>query len=321
MKVLHLSDTTLSGSPYRLSKIFNKYTAHEARYIVWQDVFEHRVFPCDLTGPTLKKSEIIHWFEWADVIHYHNRWRRQEIFNKVSFDHVKNKPSVIQIHSPRLSEDFSDEIESGVPLAIIAQYHPREWEKELSYIVPNMVDLYDGTHEPDYKKYVISSKPRVGYSPSNWNAKGWDNKGYGLTNGLLKRMFMFESKIDYMRIIQKPFLDAMAMKRGCHIGIDEVMTGSYHMSSLEFLAMGCATFAHLDEKTLSAIKEVTGCSNVPWINTDRYKFESVLRKLIKDEMWVDIGKGSRAWMEKYWDPRKLSEIFVNMYSDIMKKLL
>ena len=36
---------------------------------------------------------------------------------------------------------------------IIAQYHPREWEEDLSYIIPNVLDIYDKIHIFDEEKY------------------------------------------------------------------------------------------------------------------------------------------------------------------------
>ena len=317
MKILHLSDTTLSGSPIRLARLYSKYTEHEARYIVDTPIIEHRVFPCDMIADNMTNDELEYWIDWADVLHFHNRWQRQSIFNRIPFKY-DDKPSVIQIHSPRLSEDFTEEVESGVPLAIIAQYHPREWEKELSYIIPNVLDIYDKIHVFDEEKYG-SPVPAVGYSPSNWNAKGWDDKGYGLVNPFLQKKAMFAKKISYQRIVTKPFLEAMVMKQSCHIGIDEVMTGSYHLSSLEFLAMGCATFAYLDEKTQAVAKECFGADTLPWINVDREEFKNRFNKMLVDKDWDEHGISSRKWMEEYYDPKRLCGIYTEMYEDILEK--
>ena len=102
MKILHLSDTTLSGAPHRLSNVFSKYAGegHESRHMVWLPVVFDRVFPVDLCSQHMTKEEIQKWFDWADVIHYHNRYKRQMIFTKTGLTPPK-KPSLIQIHSPR----------------------------------------------------------------------------------------------------------------------------------------------------------------------------------------------------------------------------
>lgn len=317
MKILHLSDTTLSGSPIRLSRLFSKYSGHEARYITSTPVIGDRVFPCDMVAENLSNDELEAWLDWADVLHFHNRWKRQEIFRRVPFTY-KNKPSVIQIHSPRFSEDFTEEVKSKKPLAIIAQYHPREWKKELSYIIPNVVDIYDDIHVYNPRKHG-HRVPIVGYSPSNWNAKGWDNKGYGFMNDYLKRLEMFQGAIAYQRIIRKPFLEAMLMKQSCHIGVDEVVTGSYHLSSLEFLAMGCATFAYLDEETEAVAKECLGADKLPWLNVREDRFKTVFRHMLQEGSWDNEGIASRKWMEKYYDPKRLCDIYTSMYKDILEK--
>lgn len=316
MKILHLSDTTLSGSPIRLSNLYAKYSEHESRYITSTPVIQDRVFPCDMVADDMTNDELEYWLDWADILHFHNRWKRQEIFQRVPFKY-KKKPSLIQIHSPRLSEDFTQEVKSKKPLAIISQYHPREWKKELKYIIPNVVDIYDDNHICNPSKYGHAS-PIVGYAPSNWNAKGWDNKGYGFMNDFLKRLEMFKGAITYQRIIRKPWLEAMFMKQSCHVGIDEVVTGSYHLSSLEFLAMGCATFAYLDEQTEAVCKETIGADHLPWINVQESEFKSRFRQLLQEENWDEIGIDSRKWMEKYYDPRRLCEIYTNMYTQVLE---
>jgi len=270
-----------------------------------------------MVADDLSNQELKDWLDWADIVHYHNRWKRQEIFKRIPFKY-KKKPSVIQIHSPRLSEDFSQEVASKKPLAIISQYHPREWEDDLTYIIPNVVDIYDSVHDCNPDKYG-ERIPMVGYAPSNWNAKGWDNKGYGFMNDYLKRMDMFKGEISYQRIIRKPWLEAMSLKSSCHIGIDEVMTGSYHLSSIEFLSMGCATFAYLDDKTQKVCKETIGASSLPWINTTKDQFKTAFMKVIREKSWDELGRASRKWMEKYYEPRRLCDIYTSMYKDILKK--
>jgi len=268
-----------------------------------------------MVGPNMSREELTHWLDWADIIHYHNRNKRLEIFKRVPY---RKKPGVIQIHSPRLSEDFSPEVKSGLPIAVIAQYHPRQWEKELTYMIPNVLDIYDHIHGYNPRKHRANS-PIVGYSPSNWNAKGWDDKGYGLVGPFLKKMCMFKRTIDYQLIVRKPFLEAMHMKQQCHIGIDEVITGSYHLSSLEFLSMGCATFAYLDDLTQGYLKEVVGAYELPWVNVDKDHFQGRFLDMVRNKDWDEYGINSRKWMEKYFDPHKLCSIYRTMYNDILEK--
>ncbi len=308
MKVLHLSDTTLSGSPYRASKLITKYSGDiEARHLVYQPKIFSRVFQTDLVGESMSKDEIVHWLEWADVIHYHNRWKRQQIFKGLQ---MPKKPSVIQIHSPRSSEDFSEELRSGIPLAIIAQYHTREWP-EKSFVVPNCVDIFDPAYVPERRS--INGAPIVSYSPSNANMKGWDDKSYDIVSPILKRMKL-EGRIQYQFIFKKPHVETMALKRTAHIGVEEVSTGSYHMSGLEYLSLGVACICHIDALTEATVKDLTGAYELPFVEATKTTFKSALVKLIEDRGYqASAGINSREWMERYWNPKKLVEHYRSMY--------
>ena len=314
MKVLHLSDSTLSGAPYRASQLFNKYSGHESRHIVWNAVIYSRVFPTDLVGESMKKDELNYWLNWADIIHYHNRYSRQQIFKVAALP--RGKKSVIQIHSPRISEDednFSLELASGIPLAVIAQYHVRQWP-ELKYIVPNVVDIDDPLHKPVKKQ--PSKYLSFGYAPSSPNGKGWDNKSYNIVNPVLKRLELAQRAV-YNRIIGKPFVECMKIKQKCDVGIDEISTGSYHMASLEFLSQGVATIAGIDEQTERVVKDLTGSDTLPWIICKEKDFKLMAESLATHQTDIkDIGVLSRLWMETYWNQKVLCDHLLKMYEDL-----
>lgn len=311
MKILHLSDTTLSGAPYRLSKTYNKYSGHESRHIVWHPVVHTRVFQCDMIGSEMSKAQIKKWFEWADVIHYHNRWKRQEIFTHHKLKPPK-KPSLIQIHSPRESEDFSEEVESGISIAVIAQYHTRQWP-EKRFIVPNVVDIYDELHKPVDKPF--RNIPVVSYSPSNAICRGWDDKSYGIVSPVMRRLSIGNEAI-YQRIVNMPHADCLRLKQTADIGIDEVSTGSYHMSSLEYLSMGVACIGRLDEQCERVIKDLTGADWLPWIMSSPAKFKFDITSLVRGRQYIEIGQKSREWMEKYWNPKDICDFYTQLYESL-----
>lgn len=315
MKVLHLSDTPLSGAPIRIVELLNKYGvgAVEARHIVWQarsPAQPWRRYRTDMDGNCLTADEVRHWLDWADIIHYHNRWKRQMIFG---VHDVPAKKGVIQIHSPRESEDFGQELESGLPLAIVAQYHPRQWLKELTYIVPNVVDI---AHE-EFARTVppLRKSPIVSYAPSNCNGTGWDNKSYGDVAPILKRMHLAQT-IYFQLIFQQPYEKMVEIKRNADIAIDEISTGSYHLSSLEYLAMGIPCFANVDQITFNVLKEMTGCTTLPWVIANKNNFKTRLDQIVKDQSWQDLGRKSREWMEMFWYPERLVRQYMEMYEDL-----
>lgn len=312
MKILHLSQTTLSGSPYRLSTTLNKYSGHESRHIVWQGRIYNRDFKCDMIGSEMHRDELVKWLEWADVINFHNRWKRQDIFKYCDFELIRNKPSVIQMHSPREEEGHHEEVASGVPIAVIAQYHPRQWP-EMRYLIPNVIDIHDKLHRPIIKEPQVLST--VSYAPMSPSGKGWNRKSYPVVSPILKRMF-FNREIFYQRLVGVPHDECLALKQKADIGIDEISTGSYHMSSLEYLSMGCACFGHIDEQTEKCIKDVTGCDWLPWVECIEPQFKLKIREMVRTKSYIEIGKKSREWMEKYWNPEVLCNHFIKMYEDL-----
>lgn len=256
----------------------------------------------------MSADELKHWLDWADVIHFHNRWKRQEIFKHVPF---VNKPSVIQIHSPRESENFREEVESGVPLAIIAQYHVRQWP-ELKFIVPNVVDIYDPLHMPN-KRHSQEFPITFSFAPSNSNGKGWDDKSYYEVSSALKRL-QIDRRLKYKLIYKLPFEEAMLQKQQSDYGIDEVATGSYHMSGLEYLSQGVACICHTDGQTQKVLQDLTGCSVIPFIQATKSSFYQVAFRLTVEGSHKELGLQARSWMEKYWNPEVLREHYKRMYS-------
>ena len=219
---------------------------------------------------------------------------------------------VIQFHSPRdqLFADTPDSFELGCPWLVVAQFQVRLFPEATP--VPNAVPIDDKLHTPAEER--LNPLTSVCYSPSNTNCRGWDDKGYHPTTQAFKRLH--RSRIpfaDYV-VTDTPLRKVLAIKRQCDICIGEVMTGSYHLSSLEALSQGLATIAGLDTKTIDALEKVTGTRKHPWIVTGPGGLYSELYQLI---MCPDFLKAkqieSRQYMERYWDPMRLADIYGAAY--------
>lgn len=321
MRVLHLSATPLSGSPIRISQLLQKYSGFESRHICWNEKIGYRIYDTDVIGSRTPIEELEYLvYEWATHIHYHNRWRRQEIFGAMR-KAPPDLPSVIQIHSPRESEDFREEAASGIPLAIIAQYHPRQWP-EKSFIIPNVVDIYDPLYTPVSESSaaraalgMMTGLPIVSYAPSNTNARGWDDKSYSLVNPVLKRM-RFAGEIFYDLIHKVPFSVVMPRKKLASIGVEEISSGSYHLSALEYLSVGIPCICRIDSSTEEVVKTLTGAEDLPFIDATKDSFERVVRGLINEGSYVEKGRASRLWMERHWSPRALAGHYTAMYEKL-----
>jgi hypothetical protein len=84
MKVVHMSDSLMSGAPYRLAQI-QKLCGIDAR-VVNREEFTNggprqRAYPYDLltsAGQAILQPIL----EAADIIHYHHRWQDSELFSE-----------------------------------------------------------------------------------------------------------------------------------------------------------------------------------------------------------------------------------------------
>lgn len=325
MRILHLSDTSLSGSPIRISQLLNRHAAGiESRHIVWSERIGYRIYDVDVVGHRASHEELRFLiYEWATHIHYHNRWRRQEVFKALGTT-PPERPSAIQIHSPRDSEDFRDEITSGIPLAVIAQYHVRQWP-ELSFIIPNVVDITDPRFTPiahDLRSMPFTEilgkmtrLPVVSFAPSNTNATGWNDKGYNIVNPILKKM-RYAGEIHYDLINKAPFSEVMPRKKLSAIGTDDIKTGSYHLSALEYLSVGVSCINHLDTLTEKVLKDLTGADDLPFIEATKESYERTVRGLLRGDVYMEKGLEARAWMEKNWNPLILVHHYRSMYEEL-----
>jgi hypothetical protein len=321
MRILHLSNTPLSNAPANLVECLND-AGHEAKLYLHKKSNTNKTFVGGSlwteTPPGILEDE----FKRAEVIHFHNYCWDLTIFKERPelLEIAKSKPALIQYHSPRHStENFEASItDRSLKHAVIAQYHVRQYP-ECEFVVPNVIPIYNKMYTSFPGKWDDAC-PSISYAPSNINLKGWDDKGYNVTAPLLKRLER-NSRCSADVIINTDYETCLLRKRGAHIGIDEVMTGSYHLSALEYLSMGCVTICHVDDPTCQAMKRIVGIEgmlHMPIIDATPSTLESTLLELLasgKDHL-KDIGEKSRNWMERYWNPSKHAQYFENIYRSL-----
>ena len=105
-----------------------------------------------------------------------------------------------------------------------------------------------------------------------------------------------------------PLEECLRRKSTAHICIDECVTGSYHRSSLEGLALGCLVINACDSRCASLLRQMTGgVDSSPFayatIEDLQKRLEGLVSKWDHDK---DYGT-SRQWMEYAWQPAELIE--------------
>ena len=106
MRIVHISDTALSGAPYRLAQV-QRLAGHDAWLLHNPGPGAHGDYPYDV-AVTEDREHLAPRLAAADVVHYHNRWRESDLFklHPWAWKLLASKPSVIQFHSPREGNGF-----------------------------------------------------------------------------------------------------------------------------------------------------------------------------------------------------------------------
>jgi hypothetical protein len=322
MKIMHLSNTPLSNSPANLAQI-QREAGHDSRLLLHRQSNMNKVFVGGDIWPGMDPEEIAESLKSADIIHFHNFAFEQELFiHHPQLEHIcRQKPCIIQYHSPRKStESFETTIDDPFfkgRKAVIAQFHVRQYP-EAEFVVPNVLPIYDDRFRP------LATKPmnfpaRVSFAPSNVNLRGWEDKGFEMTRALL-------NKLERVGIVQTdiitntPYEETLVRKKWADIGFEEIVTGSYHMSYLEYMSFGVATFCSMDSLTEAAMARIVGEDAVRELPSFQVVPETVERELVEllrdPALMRDRGTKSRAWMEKHWNPTVFNRHFEAVYAQL-----
>ena len=325
MNILHLSETPLSGAPFRLMQV-QRNGGINARLISHRNSYDGRglvVFPSDIllqsgrsnrekrAKPDFNRDEIYELFRNADILHFHNYYLDQFIFRLYPdlLKYIGRKLVVVQFHSPRLSlKDVEKTIrhKDVDRRFVVAQYQVRQFPEATP--VFNCVPIHDDLHSPIYRD---NRPPIVTYSPSNTHLRGWNDKGYAATMGALQRA---KTRIQPLVITNTPHQECLFKKQKADIAIDEVVTGSYHLNTIEALAQGQVAICGLDRECEELLKEKTGSADIPIVRASPSTLSDVLDKLTQDQdLLKSMQESSRSFMERYWSTAFLNDMYTKAY--------
>jgi hypothetical protein len=313
MRVVHVSDSQLSGAPFRLSQI-QRLHGIDARGITAEARTSYgpsrRAYPFDLL--TTDAEDVLRpVMEASDIIHYHQRWQDCVLFQSHpwAWTLLKDRPSLFQFHTPRV--DWMEPILRDPRLIklVVAQYQVRLFPECIP--VQNAVPIDDELHRP---LHVRNNPPIIAFTPPDCHPRGWWNKGCEETMRVLADGFR------HVVVTDRGWRETMEVRQGCDVAIDEVVTGSYHMCSLEALSQGLAVVAGLDEKSIDALEMVTGTRAHPWIVAKPETLHRTLASLISnpDEL-ASRRHASRDYMERHWCPEVLVRKVCAIYDRVLER--
>ena len=321
-KIVHICSTSISGSPAGIVKALNRYSKYSAELVN---------LGVDLSSPFFKKEEqdkmnnkvkITSAIESTDIIHLHQvvPFKLPEIGINLADKKLKNKVIIRQWHSEpgHYSRwglpDVDKFLNEKIPHLVLSQYHERYYPWASN--VPNLID----TERLVNIKTSWPIKPTVVFSPSNRfraDERRWASKGFSELVQVLEPLIK-DNLINLEVLENIPNEEVLKRKAKATFVIDEVVTGSYHRSGLEGLALGKPTFAYLDHRTSSSLALLTGTINSPFLNCRLKELPKIILHLLENPRLIQsIGNYSRQWMSKYYT----DEIMVKKYTDIYDRLL
>lgn len=324
MIVTHLAITPLAGSPLRIVHALRTHANVDARLIVLNPAaYGNRTFDTDLVWDPkdpalhdrLARSDILHFHHWLDFnknpfgIDFQQYLRS----GAVAIRQFHTHPLTIAQGSRSLAERI---VCDSTPQLVIAQFHERFYPR--ARVVPNIVPIDDPLYVPiprDREDVTVFFAPSC--ATSAWTSR-WDTKAAPETTVILRQL---QRRLPRMRvnIIQDtPHRECLRLRQQANISIDELATGSYHLSSLESLSQGIPTLAFLDQRMLATLATITGSMDIPWINVTLEMAKTALRQLVSDDqLRAAAGAKSRKWVELNWNDRVVVNHYTNAYRDVL----
>ena len=329
MHILHLALTPLVGAPMRICRALTLHEGVSARFAVLDataGAYDRMVFDLDLQWAR-DRDEIVELARTADVIHLHNFLDLDsQQFNPIEIRKLWNdgRPMVRHFHSTPdnvagyMGTTSQAVIDCPIPKLVIPQYPARFFPT--AKIVPNIILDEELTRINGPRDGTL----RIGYAPTRFNsgrASRWDTKGYLETVRLLKSIVRKAAArnidIHVDLIEQVSHAECLRRKSACHIVIDDLVTGSYHLNTLESLACGSVCLTFMDRATQQAVADLTGRSDFPALSVGLEDAEAVLLDLVGNRQLVDaIGQHARAWMSQHWAPKEMARHFLDAYAHV-----
>ncbi|HEY3596227.1 MAG TPA: hypothetical protein VGL08_01735 [Paraburkholderia sp.] len=320
MKVVHLSNTPVAGSPGNIVSALNRLTEVRARHIVFNAAaYRTRTFAIDIDWKT-QQPQALDVIADADVVHIHQFFSLDDTFGAGFQQRFGAKKIIRQYHSaPDLwakgdAALIERIVRDEVAQLVIAQGPERYYP--FARVVPNVVPLNDPRYVPHPE---AAGLPIVTFSPSGhasaWKRR-WETKGVPQTLALLRKLEC-KGLCRLQLIVDTPHDACLRAKQQAAVAIDECVTGNYHLSGLEALSQGKPTLGHLDNRVQSQLRKLTGASDLPWIDVRLEEAEAPLRALLEDRaLRAELGAASRQWMETHYQESAMIEHYRRAYLDL-----
>ena len=319
IKVVHFSRTQLAGAPVRLVQALQRHTDCSVRLVDLKrwGIFDHDVVLAEdphLAVELAEKADIIHLHNHLDLnsrcfapIDFHSLKRRGKLFVR----HFHSTPMLVaQVMGISVPEVLND----SIPSIVIAQYPERFYPK--ARVVPNIVPQ----DNPDYLPTPMPESFSIVFSPtwggSAWSSR-WDTKGAPEVLRLLSQVARRTGCV-IRYVTGQPLKRVLEEKRNGSVVIDDLITGSYHLSGLEGLCLGRPVLGFLDARVQVVLREISESRTCPFVNVRLEDALEVLTHLSQHPAdAAEVGQAGRQWIANHWTDRVLVRHFVDVYEKLM----
>ena len=309
MIVTHVAVTPLAGSPGRISSALCRAGVDSRHIILHPHAYGKRTFPVDMLWNEEARTRLLQ----SDIVHFHHYFDLTR--NPFAFDFTRLKGRIVrQFHSaPDHAAQATGEspraiINSQIPQLVIAQYHARYYTQ--ARVVPNLTPYTAPQPSVSYAKPAVIFTPS-GTTPAH--ASRWETKGYDRVLRVLDSLPQAKVSI----VTNTPFEECHRLRRLHNIAIDDVVTGSFHLTSLDSLALGLATISYLDQPTQSLFQHLTGAPDLPIVSVPLPSLRSCLQTLILDpSLLAEQGEYSAWWMHNYYSESILIKHYLDAYASL-----
>lgn len=317
----------------------NKYsTTNEVT--VLEDISRYKINPFKRIKLLLtEKAKIKKWFEWADIIHYawgpifkdgrDLKWARKTdkpIFIEWVGSDIRNPYYLRKInsHFNDYFEVISNERKFNIKRVkrYLSQFHK---VRAIPTLCPEMSLFIDKgmflNHKNLFQRINLNAfelqlpkldslKPIIVHSPTSPILKGTQFVLDVLNK--LKTNYDFEFKL----VTNMTRVEALEIMKKADIFIDQLILGSYGMSSIEAMSFGKPVMTYIMPKVFAAGLP----SECPIVNTNPVNLEENLIALITDaKLRHELGALGRAYVEKYHDNSVVIPQMLSWYQEALTK--
>ncbi|BAH77292.1 glycosyltransferase [Solidesulfovibrio magneticus] len=319
LRVVHFSASPLAGMPLRLVRAQARHAGLDARLIEPVDfgLFGRDVVLADDPAAALALAET------ADILHLHNYLDlTSTTFSPIDFAALAKRGAAVvrQFHStPALVAGtmgiaVQALLADPLPALVIAQYPERLYPRAL--IVPNFVPedepKYQPADAPPAVDVFFSHTKAVGAFEDRWNTKAAPE-----VRALLARLAQ-ERGITADVATGVPLAQALTRKRRSRVVIDDLASGSYHLTGLEGLAMAKPVLSFLDGRCLELLAAFAGTPRCPFLNVRLEEAGPVIAGLLDDPAAAeDLGLAGRDWLMRHFSAKTRVEHYVAAYARLL----